>query len=60
MPAEFAVKFRLYSLFEETSLRMNQDGLAKSQKSRRSRAGESPELLDLTGIPAFAGMTKTG
>jgi hypothetical protein len=51
MPAEFAVKFRLYSLFEETSLRMNEDGLAKSQKSRRSRAGGSPELLDLTGFP---------
>jgi hypothetical protein len=51
MPAEFAVKFRLYSLFEETSLQMNEDGLAKSQKSCRSRAGESPELLDLTGFP---------
>ena len=33
MPAEFAVKFRLYSLFEETSWRMNEDGLAKARKA---------------------------
>jgi hypothetical protein len=27
------------------------DGLVKSQKIRRSRAGGSPELFDLTGFP---------
>jgi hypothetical protein len=27
------------------------DDLVKSQKSRRSRGGGSPELLDLTGFP---------
>jgi hypothetical protein len=27
--------------------------LAKSHKSRRSRRGESPELLDLTGFPLW-------
>jgi hypothetical protein len=32
------------------------DDFVKGQKSRRSRGGGSPELLDLT-IPASAGMT---
>jgi hypothetical protein len=27
------------------------DGSVKSRKSRRSRAGGSPEFLDLTGFP---------
>jgi hypothetical protein len=30
---------------------MNKDGLVKSQKSRRSREGGSPELIDFTGFP---------
>jgi hypothetical protein len=31
--------------------RLKADELVKSQKSRRSRGGGSPELLDLAGFP---------
>jgi hypothetical protein len=39
------------SMLTESYERLKADELVKSQKSRRSRGGGSPELLDLAGFP---------
>jgi hypothetical protein len=41
----------LIQLFHSAIRIPNFDDLVKSQKGRHSRAGGSPELLDLTGFP---------